>query len=199
MNQLNKMIKDDIEKCNVLIEKGYATYDEVLCFVSKYRKMDPNFGKNLHNYVRTLNDSINYIKNIIIIKNELEALLVINYSKIPSQDKKTNIDNFSPTFNFNIDNSSNNNNSNTNTINITFEDIKDKIKEDSNIVDNEKKEILNKLDEIKKIQLSSLEQKEKWKKIKAILVFLLDKGVDFVITYLPQILLILKAGGILNG
>ena len=199
MDQLQNMIKDDIEKCNALIEKGYATDDDVLCFVSKYRKIDPNFGNNIHNYAKTLNDRINYIKNIKIIKNELEALLVVKCNKLPSQDKKTNIDSFSPTFNFNIDNSSNNNNSNTNTINITFEDVKDKIKEDSNIVDNEKKEILNKLDEIKEIQLSSLTKKDKWKKIKAILVFLLDKGVDFVITYLPQILLILKAGGILNG
>lgn len=104
---------------------------------------------------------------------------------------------FSPTFNFNIDNS--NTNTNTTYINLTFEKLKDEIVRDSNLSNQDKVEIMNRLDEIKEIQISAKSKKEKWKAIKTVLAFLLDKGADFVITYLPQILMILKAGGFLNG
>ena len=100
------------------------------------------------------------------------------------------------TINFNIDNS--NTNTNTTNINISFEKLKGDIENDSSIVNEDKIEILNKLDEIKNIQLSNIPKKEKWITIKKILIFLLDKGVDFAIAYLPQILLLLKMGGI-NG
>lgn len=103
---------------------------------------------------------------------------------------------FAPTINFNIDNS--NSNVNTTNINITFEKLEKEIKEDTNIQDDEKQEIIEKLNEIKEIQQSNKNKKQKWSAIKSILIFLLDKGVNFVITYLPQILLLIKMGGI-NG
>ena len=115
----------------------------------------------------------------------------INTTKAEKNEKR-----FLPSINVNIDNS--NSNVNTTNINITFEKIEKEIKEDTNIQDDEKQEIIDKLNEIKEIQQSNKNKKQKWSAIKSILIFLLDKGVDFVITYLPQILLLIKMGGI-NG
>lgn len=198
MNKIVEMIEADIEKCNELIKKGFAYDNEVMCFVSKYKKIDSEFGNNLHNYVHTIGDKVNCIKNIEIIRNELEGLLLVNELGISTNNEKMKDKTIPSNITLNVNNSSNNNNCNTNTINITFDDIKEKIKNDNEIADSDKDEILSKIDEIKEIQLSSQPKKEKWGKLKAILGFLLDKGADFVITYLPQILLILQLGGI-NG
>ena len=134
------------------------------------------------------------------LNKTLEELRMI-YDDIDENEMNTtkaekNEKTFVPTFNFNIDNS--NSNVNTTNINITFEKIEKEIKEDTNIQDDEKQEIIDKLNEIKEIQQSNKNKKQKWSLIKSILIFLLDKGVDFVITYLPQILLLIKTGGI-NG
>ena len=134
------------------------------------------------------------------LKKTLEELRMI-YNDIDENEMNAtkaekNEKTFAPTFNFNIDNS--NSNVNTTNINITFEKLEKEIKEDTNIQYDEKEEIIDKLNEIKEIQQSNKNKKQKWSAIKSILIFLLDKGVDFVITYLPQILLLIKMGGI-NG
>ena len=134
------------------------------------------------------------------LKKTLEELRMI-YNDIDENEMNAtkaekNEKTFAPTFNFNIDNS--NSNVNTTNINITFEKLEKEIKEDTNIQYDEKEEIIDKLNEIKEIQQSNKNKKQKWSAIKSILIFLLDKGMDFVITYLPQILLLIKIGGI-NG
>lgn len=138
-------------------------------------------------FERDLNKTLEELRLIYddIDENEM------NTTKVEKNEKA-----FLPTFNFNINNS--NSNVNTTNINITFEKLEKEIKEDTNIQDDEKQEIIDKLNEIKEIQQSSKNKKQKWSAIKSTLIFLLDKGIDFVITYLPQILLLIKAGGI-NG
>ena len=138
-------------------------------------------------FERDLNKTLEELRFIYddIDENEM------NTTKVEKNEKA-----FLPTFNFNINNS--NSNVNTTNINITFEKLEKEIKEDTNIQDDEKQEIIDKLNEIKEIQQSSKNKKQKWSAIKSTLIFLLDKGIDFVITYLPQILLLIKAGGI-NG
>ena len=138
-------------------------------------------------FERDLNKTLEELRLIYddIDENEM------NTTKVEKNEKT-----FLPTFNFNINNS--NSNVNTTNINITFEKLEKEIKEDTNIQDDEKQEIIDKLNEIKEIQQSNKNKKQKWSAIKSIVIFLLDKGVDFVITYLPQILLLIKMGGI-NG
>lgn len=127
------------------------------------------------------------LEELRMIYNDIDE----NEMNITKAEKKEKT--FAPTFNFNIDNS--NSNINTTNINITFEKLEKEIKEDTNIQYDEKEEIINKLNEIKEIQQSNKNKKQKWSAIKSILIFLLDKGVDFVITYFPQILLFIKMGG----
>ena len=89
-------------------------------------------------------------------------------------------------FNVNINNSNTNNNSIS--INLSIEEIKEVIEENSMIGEKEKEELLQKLDEIKDLQNSSKNKNEKWKIAKNILKFVVDKGADIAIMYIPQIL-----------
>ena len=146
---------------------------------------------NTSSFIRCFEKDLNKtLEELRMIYNDIDEN-EINTTKAEKNEKA-----FAPTFNFNIDNS--NSNVNTTNINITFEKLEKEIKEDTNIQDDEKQEIIDKLNEIKEIQQSSKNKKQKWSAIKSTLIFLLDKGIDFVITYLPQILLLIKAGGI-NG
>lgn len=88
--------------------------------------------------------------------------------------------------NVNINNSNINNNSIS--MNLSIEEIKEVIEENSMIGEKEKEELLQKLDEIKDLQNSSKNKNEKWKIAKNILKFVVDKGADIAIMYIPQIL-----------
>lgn len=185
---LTEMIEKDILYCDTLIEKNYASSDDVLCLVSKYKKIDNKFGNERHNYVRTVGDNINEIKNIKILKNELESLLVLNTQNTKSSNESINkVEN-------NYYNNNYNYNSNQNTQNIIYkiENIIQDIKNDETLNNTEKEEILEKLNEIKNISDSKEPKETKWTRCKVILNFLLDKGADFVITYLPQIIMYCK-------
>lgn len=110
--------------------------------------------------------------------------------------EKNKHDNDSVKPEFNVTLNSYNNNSNILNINIGFETLIKNIENDSNIDNEDKKEIIEELNKIKEIQESNKTKKQKWSSIKSILIFLLDKGADFVITYLPEILLLVKMGGL---
>lgn len=90
----------------------------------------------------------------------------------------------------NINASSNNNISNSNNIEIYFslEDIKDKIQDNTYLGDKEKEELLIKLKEIEELQKSKESKAKKWNIAKKILGFILDKGADIAIMFIPQIL-----------
>lgn len=88
--------------------------------------------------------------------------------------------------NVNINNSNTNNNCIS--INLSIDEIKQVIEENSMIGEKEKEELLQKLEEIKDLQNSSKNKNEKWKIAKNILTFVVDKGADIAIMYIPQIL-----------
>lgn len=185
---LTEMIEKDISYCDILIDKNYASSEDVLCLVSKYKKIDNKFGSERHNYARTIGDNINEIKNIKILKNELESLLVLNTQNTKNSNESINkVEN-------NYYNNNYNYNSNQNTQNIIYkiENIIQDIKNDEKLNNTEKEEILEKLNEIKNISETKETKETKWTRCKAILNFLLDKGADFVITYLPQIIMYCK-------
>ena len=126
--------------------------------------------------------------------SELEAIyeeyedIILDKEMVKSNDNH----NISiPNITLNLDNS--NYNSIVNNINITFESVIENINNDNNISKENKEDIIESVNEIKEIYNDKeLLKKDKWKKIKIILSFLLDKGFDFVITYLPQIILLIK-------
>lgn len=180
MSKFKTMVRKDIELCNEYIGKNMATHSEVNVILGKYVMDYPDFNKNIIAYASVPGYETNEIENIKIIKSKLEYLL--NRSDNPDLYTKQN--------NSGITISNVNNNTNTNSIsfNMSIEDIKSNIDENTFLSDSDKKELLNKLDEIVELQKSKDSKTKKWDKAKKILAFLLDKGADIAIMYIPQIL-----------
>lgn len=134
---------------------------------------DSSFVKALESDLKTS------IEDLKVLKKEAENGELEFVSGSSKNNKKN-----SQTFNFNI------NNSNTNTVNmnLSIEDIRKNIDENTMIGDNEKTELLKKLNEIEDLQKSTKNRNEKWKVAKEILKFILDKGADIAIMFIPQIL-----------
>ena len=87
-----------------------------------------------------------------------------------------------------VDASNKNNFSNTVTNSIiikSYDEVKDEIENNTYLGDNSKKELLEKLDEIKKLENSKESKSKKWDVGKKILAFIIDKGVDIAIEYIP--------------
>ena len=71
---------------------------------------------------------------------------------------------------------------------MTIDDIRKNIEDNSYLSDPEKNELFEKLNEIVELQKSKESKTKKWDRAKKILAFLLDKGANIAIMYIPQIL-----------
>lgn len=90
-----------------------------------------------------------------------------------------------------IYNNNKNSNSNTNTNTITntvnFNAVLQNIKDNESLTEEQTKEALQKLEELKIIYKSKDSKKTKWAKVKPIMIWLVDKSVDVGIAFLPLI------------
>lgn len=75
---------------------------------------------------------------------------------------------------------------------MTIEDIRKNVENNTYLGESEKDELLSKLNEIEDLQKSNKSKNDKWKIAKDILKFVLDKGADIAIMYIPQILMAIK-------
>lgn len=180
MSKFKTMVRKDIELCDEYIGKNMATNSEVNSLLGKYVMDYPDFNKNIIAYASVPGYETNEIENIKIIKSKLEYLL--NRSDNPDLYTKQNNSGIT------ISNINNNNNTNNINFNMSIEDIKSNIDENTYLSDLNKKELLNKLDEIVELQKSKDSKTKKWDKAKKMLGFILDKGADIAIMYIPQIL-----------
>lgn len=88
-----------------------------------------------------------------------------------------------------IYNNNKNSNSNTNTITntVNFNAVLQNIKDNESLTEEQTKEALQKLEELKTIYKSKDGKKTKWAKVKPIMIWLADKSVDVGIAFLPLI------------
>lgn len=140
----------------------------------------PSFNKGIIAYASVPGYETNEIENIKIIKSKLEYLL----NRVDNPD----LYNDSKSSGITISTVNNNTNSNNVSLNMSVEDIKSNIDNNTYLSDSDKRELLKKLDEILELQKSKDNKSQKWNKAKKILEFLLDKGADIAIMYIPQIL-----------
>jgi len=73
-------------------------------------------------------------------------------------------------------------------INITFEEVREKIEDMTSLTDHETKEILDKINEIETVINSNDKKKTKWEKVKPILTWLADKSFDVGVAIMPLLL-----------
>ena len=129
------------------------------------------------------------------LKTTIEDLKMLidevdDYIVEPKMETKTS-DNRNNPVNVTINNT--NNNSNINNINImSVEKIRETIEDNSYIGDEEKQKLYKALDEIEKLKQSNESKTKRWSKAKAILSFIIDKGADIAIMYLPHIIEAIK-------
>ena len=137
MSKFKTMVRKDIELCDEYIDKNMATHSEVNALLGKYVMDYPDFNKNIISYASVPGYETNEIENIGIIKSKLEYLL--NRSDNPDLYNKQNNSGIT------ISNINNNNNTNNVNFNMSIEDIKSNIDENTYLSDLDKKELLNKM------------------------------------------------------
>lgn len=183
----NGIIGNHITRAEEIIESGEMSLAKefVRKMIAVYKSEIPNIEYELDYTNPHINESnCNYIRDVEIIKSHLE-----NYR----QNLKHGIKN---THKSNQTINVNNNNSNINTNNIeiemTIEEIRESIDENTFIGDKEKEELLQKLNEIEKLKKSNESRTKKWNIAKGILSFIIDKGADIAIMYIPHIINAIK-------
>ena len=143
------------------------------------------FGMNTSDDVfkRRFNDGMNEIlEDLKRLIDEIDDLDVVEKKEKSSKN---------PFMNIQIDASNSNSISNNiaNTISIkTYDEVKQEIENNTYLDDESVKDLLKKLDEISDLESSNDSKAKKWGKGKKILAYILDKGVDIAISYIPLIL-----------
>ena len=142
-----------------------------------------SIGTPHSSFVKKFEEDLNTtIEDLKLLIDECEDDFY-NLKREDKNDKK----NSSLPINVNITN--NNNNSNNNNINIlTPDEIREKIEDNTYLDDKAKEELYKKLIEIEELQQSNESKSKKWNKARKILEFVLDKGADIAIMFIPQIL-----------
>lgn len=178
ISQMKSEIKKDIGICEKLLEKDYVEGKEFSNIVGKYETKYPDFLKGFKNYAKSIGGKgPNEKENLKILKSKLEFLIIEVQNPNLYKDK-----NLSSNTIVNVSNLNNN------YLKVTIEDIKSNINENTYLGDNEKNELIVKLNEIKELQESKEGRTKKWDIAKEILRFIIDKGADIAIMYIPQIL-----------
>ena len=187
-------MKDQKSIDNAIIDKVYQDIDnieEALEYKKKKKMFDVhseidatyqsaiiNWGMSMYCY----NPNFGFD----IYRDDTEALR-FNLRKMKaklrsySMGLNVNYDNQAIKRNQNISVNVNNNNSNVINLNLTFDQARQQVEEMTTLSQKQSDEIIEKINEIENISKEKSTKKRKWEKIKPILAFALDKGVDIAI------------------
>lgn len=149
----------------------------------KYQYCIADWGKSMYGYNPDFGFSYDLLgedslrENLSLMKPKLEAFKH-GWNAISSSRKtgRTASSDVNVTVNNNI------------TVNITFEQVREKIEEMTSLTEEQTKEALEKIDEIEKVVKGNGSKKNKWEKIKPLLVWMADKSFDVGMTMLPLLL-----------
>lgn len=193
ISNIEKMINDDIKKLDDVKSMNYEEKkDYYIELTSKYHNVINSFGNGLYGYC----------KNIDFYKEDIdEESLIINFKRIKAMLTTFKVNGFKnfkdtklnqPIINNTMTSTNNNNNINTNTnnndIDFIFKNARENIEKMNSINDEELKEILLKIDKIEEILKSKDTKRDKWNKLKPLLLWVTDKGADVAISLLPLFL-----------
>lgn len=177
-----------IERILDLIEKVETLNDTELC--REYETVQTMFI-NVYGKIKLKTHS-NFIErwngNNVPVKIYREAILdnlKIMENMINEKSKVTTQSNINATPTININNSNTNSNSNSNVTNITFEQVISSVENSQTLSPAEITEVINKVKELEKILAESNSKSKKFDKAKPILKFLVDKGIDACIAFIP--------------
>lgn len=176
---------------NALIRFAEREYGEKSSVVKLFRERWYTLGISTFDtphseYVKAFeNDLKTTIEDLKMLIDEAD-----DYIEEPKKETKTYNTKNNP-INFTINNTNTNNNTNYISI-MSTEMIKEVIEDNSYIGDEEKQKLYEALDEIEQLKQSKEAKTKRWSKAKAILSFIIDKGADIAIMYLPHIIEAIK-------
>lgn len=172
ISEANQIIEGkDVEKAKAYVRETIAVFKLEI----------PNIG-SLLDYTNINSTRKDYLNDVKMIKAHLENYRVNLKSGALKNNEKGQV------INVNASSSNTNNNSNVMTINMSIDEVRKNILDNTYLGDQEKEELLQKLKEIDELQKSKDYKTKKWEIAKGILSFILDKGADIAIMYIPQIL-----------
>lgn len=191
ISQIKREVKEDIIKIEEALSKSdeKILHDVHMMIDGKYQTKIERWGLSQYGWrdsygfhYETLDfDSLKH--NLQNMKSKLEGYIQDIDLKPLTINK--------PTKSINVYNKNENNISNI-VSNINFNTVEEKINECESLTEEETKEALKYLKELKEIYESKGNRKSKWEKAKKILIWLADKSVDIAIAFFPIITSILS-------
>lgn len=183
MNKLSNnfldMLREDIKKAETLLSEKNDDDDFISLHKeldSKYQSCFDNWGDGMYGYNPDFGfhyEMISAKHNIEIMAGKMKALL----AQGASFNKKSDIN-----INSHLSNSVDVN------ISITFDSAREKIENMTALSEMQIKEIIDKINDIQKIVESTESKHKKWNKLRDIMKWIADKGVDVGIALLPLLL-----------
>lgn len=180
-----KAIRSDICKIDTVLQNADPAEIESLHkqLDGKYQCIIVDWGKSMYGYsaghgfdYEVLGtDSLQ--DNLAMMRPKLEALM-LGWNAVGSAAKFSHSS--APDVNVTVNNNV--------TVNISFEQVREQIKDMDSLTDAQTKEALEKVSEIKKVIESAESKKTKWEKIKPVLIWLAEKSYDLGKTILPLLL-----------
>lgn len=193
VNQMKRDIDKDINSIkDVLNNKNIAEMLKVHKYMdSKYQSKINTWGLSQYGWSDDLGFAYELIGESGISENLENMIGKLEGYKQDLDLRAYEIFNGKSSSGVKIYNNNKNSNSNTNTNTITntvnFNAVLQNIKDNESLTEEQTKEALQKLEELKTIYKSKDSKKTKWAKVKPIMIWLADKSVDVCIAFLPLI------------
>ena len=178
--KITEKVYQDIEK----IEEALSSNNSEILFEihseidAAYQSAIKNWGMSMYCY--------NPDFGFVIEKDSTEAI-IFNLKSMKAKLNSyalginANDSNMADERNQNVSVNVNNNNSNVINLNLSFDQARQQVEEMTALSQEQTDEIIEKINEIESISKEKSPKKKKWEKIKPILFFALDKGVDIAI------------------
>ena len=176
-----QIIENDIDRISLLIDSPASEETFISLHMEldgKYQACIKNWDNSMYGWVKNFGFSYDIMGVVSLLHN-----LKMMQAKLTTYKFQVNaVTNRIPenTVNVNVDNKIE--------VNISFESVRSHLEADTSLSDEQTIEAKQKIDEIEAVIKSNDSKKNKWKKLKPVLLWLADKSVDVGTALLPLLL-----------
>ena len=176
-----QIIENDIDRISLLIDSPASEETFISLQMEldgKYQACIKNWDNSMYGWVKNFGFSYDIMGVVSLLHN-----LKMMQAKLTTYKFQVNaVTNRIPenTVNVNVDNKIE--------VNISFESVRSHLEADTSLSDEQTIEAKKKIDEIEAVVKSNDSKKNKWKKLKPVLLWLADKSVDVGTALLPLLL-----------
>ena len=176
-----QIIENDIDRISLLIDSPASEETFISLHMEldgKYQACIKNWDNSMYGWVKNFGFSYDIMGVVSLLHN-----LKMMQAKLTTYKFQVNaVTNRIPenTVNVNVDNKIE--------VNISFESVRSHLDADTSLSEEQTIEVKQKIDEIESVVKSNDRKKNKWKKLKPVLLWLADKSVDIGTAVLPLLL-----------